>query len=74
MAFFEVTTPTYESEKTYTVSYRVRSTGGNIDFYNYTDRIESGWKSHGFKRVNTNWQTVSYDILATQNLAWAQVG
>lgn len=74
IAFFEVSTPTYEIGKTYTVSYKVRSTGGNIDFYNYTDRIESGWKSHGFKRVNTNWQTVSYDILATQNLAWAQVG
>lgn len=74
IAFFEVSTPTYESGKTYTVSYKVRSTGGNIGFTNYSDRIADGWKGHGWKNANTTWQTISYDITASQNLAWAQVG
>lgn len=74
IAFFEVSTPTYEIGKTYTVSYRMRSTGGNIGIYNYTERIEAGWKSHGWKNANTTWQTISYDIPTAQNLAWAQVG
>ena len=74
IAFFEVSTPTYEDGKTYTVSYKVRSTGGNIGFTNYSDLIMNGWKSHGWKNANTTWQTVSYDITASQNRAWAQVG
>ncbi len=74
VAFFEVSTPTYEIGKTYTISYNVRSTGGSIGFTNYTEGIASGWKSHGWKNANTTWQTVSYDIEAVQNKAWAQVG
>ena len=74
VAFFEVSTPTYEVGKTYTISYKVRTTGGNIGFTNYSDRVASSWKSHGWKNANTTWQTVSYSIEAAQSLAWAQIG
>ena len=74
IAYFQVFTPTYEVDKTYTVSYRMRTTGGNIGFTNYSELIVSGWNSHGWKQAKTTWQTVSYEITATQSKSWANIG
>ena len=74
IAYFQVFTPTYEVDKTYTVSYRVRTTGGNIGFTNYSELIVSGWNSHGWKQATTTWQTVSYEITPAQSKAWANIG
>ena len=74
VAFFEVTTPTYEIDKTYTVSYRVRSTGGKIGFTKYSALIVGDWSSHKWSQATPEWQTISYDMTAAQSKAWAQVG
>ena len=74
-ANFYVSTATFEIGKTYTISYAVRSAKGTVGFTNYSDRIlDGGWNNHGWKSVNTTWQTVSYNITASQNMAWAQIG
>ena len=60
--------------KTYTVSFDIRRVDGSGGLTLYTDLIEGGWESHGWKNLSESWTTLSYELTPASASAWAQIG